>query len=640
MGHLSRLVDNLRQDFKGFLYWCVVFTLFRLAFIFVFREQLGSLAPEALGQALFLGLRLSLKTCGFIMLGSALFASLPMALWPAWPARKVRLAWHSLALLLFSVAFMVRIPYYSIFHSAFDMMVINGLYDDQGAILDTAIREYQAPWRLAGALLIAAALVYAFWRLIGRREAVQHCYSRLRLGLALAFVPVFWVFCRYGGAFDYAHSISWINCGRLPSNLLNEAVLDDGQALYRVYYIKEDMDRAARINLSPAQLRAHVAQAGGRPAGSSLDGCFIRVVAQPKLARQPQDVVLIVGETFGVWPFLDRFKPLGLVEEMSALAASDRGAQVGTMLADGLGTIYSINELLTGLPFAGIYANHQLVSYKGLYAAGIATIMRDLGYKPVFWYGGFPEWQNLEKFALAQGFAEFHCANEMNQAGGNSWGCPDKELFRNITAYMAKEREKTFHLVLTISNHPPYTVDVDGEGFPRAQVRERLRAMDTRDMADDEQTLTSLGHIWYADHTMGRFVKTAEALRPDSLFIITGDHSDRFDFVKEQDIRTRSLLPCIFYGRGVDPSWSSLFALGCHLQLPGTFAELLGPPGFRYCAYYPDLFAQPSFVFSRLFYANRGELRQLGRETEAEKRQLNALRQLAAWRVMKGDRME
>lgn len=636
MGHLSRLVDNLRQDFKGFLYWCAVFTLFRLAFIFVFREQLGSLAAGPLGQAFFLGLRLSLKTCGFIMLGSALFASLPVALWPAWPARKVRLAWHSLALLLFSVAFMVRIPYYEIFHATFDIMVINGLYDDQGAILDTAIQEYQAPWRLAGALLIAAALIYAFWRLIGRREAVQHCYSRLRLGLALAFVPVFWVFCRYGGAFDYAHSISWINCGRLPSNLLNEAVLDDGQALYRVYSIKRYMDESAKADFSTDQLAEYIATAGGSPSGPSLDGRFQRTVSKPKLARQPQQVVLILGESFGVWPFLDQFKELGLVEEMEALAASQQGAKVHTMLSSARGTISAVAALLTGLPDAGIYVSHQPQSYREAYKSGVAAIMKQLGYKTVFWYGGFPEWQNLEKFVLAQNFEEFHCANEMPQAGGNAWGCPDKELFNHIREYMAGHQEKTFHLVLTSSNHPPYTLDVDGEGYPRAQVQAKL----PQAIPKGDKALTQMGHIWYADYTMGRFVKEVEALRPDTLFLITGDHSERFDFAQDVDIRTYSLIPCIFYGQGVEQDWFEADSFGCHMQLPATLAEVLGPAGFTYDAYYPSIFDQSGFVFNTKFYASKTELRELDMNEGAEAGLVNALRRLTVWRMTKGDELK
>ncbi len=633
---LQEFVNNLQQDLKGFAYWCLLLTLFRLAFIFIYRGQLDGVGAAAVGQALFLGLRLSLKTCGFIMLGGALFASLPVAFWPAWPARKVRLAWHSLLLLLFSVAFMARLPYYEIFHSAFDIMLLNFFYDDQRAIFQTAVYEYRLVERLAGALLMAAGLVYAYWRLLGRFEASQRRYSWFQLALILVLLPLFGTFCRLGGTLSSASHLNWENAGRLSSHLLNEAILDDAQALERVYRIKRYKSHGvAEAELSPDQLADYIAKIGGVLTASSLDGSFTRVVAGPRLSRQPHDVVLILGETFAIWPFLEPFKELGLVEQMAALAASPKGAQVATMLPAGKLTIQAVNSLLTGLPSAGVFPNHQPTSFADLYLAGAASIMRALGYRTVFWYGGYSEWQRLKNFVLAQGFAEFHSANEMGRTEGNFWGQPDKNLFSHIMAYMEEEQEKTFHLILTVSNHAPFVIDVDGEGFPRAQVKAKL----TEDIADDDKTLTQLGHIWYADQTMGRFVKEAEALRPDTLFVITGDHSERFAFVKEQDIRTRYLVPCIFYGQGVEPAWSEAASLGSHMQLPGTLAELLGPPGFQYCAYWPNIFAQPGFVFNHRFYADGTELRELEKEG-LEAGQVHALRRLAVRRVTKGDALE
>lgn len=51
-----------------------------------------------------------------------------------------------------------------------------------------------------------------------------------------------------------------------------------------------------------------------------------------------------------------------------------------------------------------------------------------------------------------------------------------------------KEQEKVFHVVLTTSNHPPYSIDVDGVGFPREKVKSKLPA----DIASDEKRLPSL----------------------------------------------------------------------------------------------------------------------------------------------------
>ena len=106
--------------------------------------------------------------------------------------------------------------------------------------------------------------------------------------------------------------------------------------------------------------------------------------------------------------------------------------------------------------------------------------------------------------------------------------------------YMVAEQadQKVFHMILTTSNHPPYTLDVDSMGFPRDEVRSKLPSS----ISKDEKTVTELGHIWYADKTMGDFVQKVEKKHPDSLYIITGDHSERFNFAIEQTFSATSAL--------------------------------------------------------------------------------------------------
>ena len=374
------------------------------------------------------------------------------------------------------------------------MMLINGAHDDIYAILVTAVKEYQLLWRFPLALVLGIALAYGLriWlrNLLGKSfEAVQH--KKLVIALTLPVLAVLCVFVRYGGAFNYAHSINWESAARLKSNLLNEAILDDGQALYRVRDMKRKIDKVTNINITVAQLREKIAASGGNEGVDSIEKAFMHTVKQPKLAKQPRNIVLIVGESFGNWPFLPKYKDLGLVDNMLALQNSADAAHIATMLPHGSGTISAVNGLVSGIPDMGLYENYQANSFNGKYATGIGYIMKQLGYKTVFWYGGFSGWQNIGKFTKAQSFDEFHCADEFSDNSGNAWGCSDAVLFKQIEAYMSKEKEqeKVFHVVLTTSNHPPYTIDVDGIGFPRAKVKNKLPADISQVM---KKTLTEL----------------------------------------------------------------------------------------------------------------------------------------------------
>lgn len=638
MQYFARFFENLQQDLKAFVYWCLVFTVFRIAFIWIYSGQLNGNYADV-PMALFLGARLSLKTAGILSLIGFVLASLPNIIIKKWPVNKVRNIWHGLALVFFSICFMARIPYYKIFNAAFNMMLINGAHDDIKAIVVTAIEEYQLLWRLPAATFIGLGLALLFV-LLQKHSPVLHFADCNRNPLVavvtVVLIVVLCIFVRYGGAFNYANSINWESAARLKSNLLNEAVLDDGQALYRVRASKKMLAKVNNIKISEQELRQKIALAGGDTSAKTISAAFSHAVFQPKLESKPSNIVLIVGESFGQWPFLPKFRDLGLVDYMLALQNSTNAAHINTMLAHSSGTIGAINGLLTGLPDTGLYENYEPMSMKEKYATGIGYIMQKLGYRTVFWYGGFPEWQNLKNFVMAQSFDEFHCADEFGNTGGNAWGCPDEMLFDKVAEYMEGEQggQKVFHLVLTTSNHPPYTLDIDKMGFPRDKVRNKLPS----DISKDDKTLTELGHIWYADKTMGEFVKKAERKRPDSLFIITGDHSERFDFAIEQDISTKSTIPCIFYGKGVQQSWFGEKSIGCHMQLPATLAEMLGDKGFKYSSMISSLYNQSNYVFNYRIYIKDGNIGEVSKLEDKRLREYTeSMRSIGAWRVLKGN---
>ncbi|MGN1398513.1 MAG: LTA synthase family protein [Erysipelotrichaceae bacterium] len=640
MQFFARFFENLQQDLKAFLYWCLVFTVFRIAFIWIYSGQLNGNYADV-PMALFLGFRLSLKTAGIVCLIGFVLASLPNIIFSKWPAICIRNIWHGMALVFFSICFMARIPYYKIFNAAFNMMLINGVHDDVKAILVTAIEEYQLLWRLPVAVVIGIVLAAIFVKLQKSTPVLKYVQCKHKYIVAVAsiiFTAVFWVFVRYGGALNYANSINWESAARLKSNLLNEAILDDGQALYRVRESMKKLAKINNINIPEQELRKRIALAGGNPNAKTIDEAFLRTVNKPKLSKQPQNVVLIVGESFGQWPFLPKFKNLGLVNNMLKLQNSEYGASISTMLAHGSGTISAVNGLLTGLPDTGLYENYQPLSMKEKYATGIGYIMQQLGYKTVFWYGGFPGWQNLKNFVMAQSFDEFHCADEFGNVDGNAWGCSDEVLLQKVEEYMDKEQvgEKVFHMVLTTSNHPPYTLDIDRMGFPRAEVRAKL----TTDIRKDEETLTELGHIWYADKTMGEFVQKTEKKHPDSLYIITGDHSERFNFAIEQDVKTTSAIPCFFYGQGVNRGWFDEKSFGCHIQIAGTLAEVLGETGFKYSAAMPNLFTKNDFVFNHRLIADEKNIYIQNKfHNKPMNKKINAARNVVAWRVQRGNNL-
>lgn len=672
----TTFLQQLQTDLKGFLWFCALFTLFRVVFILVFRSQLaqGLLSVDTV-TALWLGLRLSLKTAGVIMLTGALLCTIPKQLFSKWKADSVRYLWYATNTFFFTLLFFGRIPYYKIFNSGYNLMLINGKNDDIRAIIATSVQEYGLLWRLPLALLVAACLCLLLKKWLRTKT---HCFvtksRKETIGKSLLLVMcviIFWVFVRYGGAFSYKDSINWESASRLKSNLLNEAVLDDGQALYRVYSIHKRMKRTTEITFTAEDLRRKIAATGGNPNAATIDGAYLHTITEEKMQTQPRHVVMILGESYAQWPFLSQFDSVGtyLAEKGRKFAESSQAIHTKHMLAHGTGTMPAVNGFLSGLPDVGIYTNYEKESYQEKYGTGIGTVLKQLGYKTIFWYGGFGAWQDVELFVKNQNFDEFRDASSFDgYKGGNAWGAPDKELFTNVADYIGRHKEeKIFHLILTTSNHPPYTIDLKEAGFAPDKLKNLPASI-----PDDGETLNELGHIWYADHTMGEFVETVEKTVPESMFVITGDHAERFSFAKEMDLKSISSIPCIFYGKGINPTWMPQDQFGSALQIAPTIAALAGRKGDTYSSLVPDLLQQQEFVFNHRLWANAAGMYEMKEETTLQtetkaketvaangqtettlqanrlqsgftktyRQRVNFLRQIAAWRILKGNRIQ
>lgn len=641
MSRFTSFTRNLQQDLKIFLWFCLLFSFFRGIFIILFGTQLsaGILTPDTF-SAMWLGLRLSLKTAGIMMLLGCLCATLPGLILRRWPADTARRWIGYIGTAFFTLLFCIRIPFYRIFNSGFNMMLINGKNDDFHAILMTAIHEYGLLWRLPLAIFCMVILCLILRKWLATPTLVINPGTRRKTAaysvLLLAFLTAFFIFVRYGGAFSYNGSINWESAARLQSNLLNEAILDDGQALYRVHSIHKRMRKASRITFTAAELREKIRFLGGNPDAATIDEAFRHEITRTYLPEAPAQIVFILGETYAQWPFLPQYDPPGsyLVTEGRKFKNSGECMSTTYMLAHGTGTMPAIYGYTSGLADVGIYVNYAPETYREKYGTGIATNMKNLGYKTVFWYGGFGSWQDVEKFTLAQNFDEFHDAGDFPYTGGNAWGAPDGELFEAIRKYMEEHRgERTFHMIMTTSNHPPYDVNLNAAGFQPDKVAGHLPPS----IPSDSKTLNELGHIWYADHVMGEFVEATQKEFPDTLYIMTGDHAERFSFAKEVDLQSLSSIPCLIYGKGIRKEWLRT-PFGSSLQIAPTIVQLAGRKGQHYSSLVSGLLEPEPFAFNhRLWVDAEGLHLQNSSMPQALKNYIQTVRDISAWRIRKGN---
>ena len=651
MNRWQRLFEGIKTEIMAFLFFSVLLTIFRVVFLWIFQSQLATVPIEEILKSLWFGFRLSLKTVGIICLFGFILGTLVQIFVPKWPSLRLKQIIYSIATILLTFLFLGRIPFYKIFNSSYNMMLINGKHDDIGAIVNTAINEYNAFFYIICAIVISVILTGFLLKVLSistKKYSINNVisikwYPKKKLaqwltgiGLVIVFSLIFVVF-RFGGALSYTNSINWESAARLNSNLLNETILDDAQALYRVKSIAKRTSELENIHLTPAELYEKIQSIGGNPSSTRFDEAFTKTITTERLQQQPQSINIILGESYGLWPFVTEFNDPGayLVEQGRKYAASPQAMGTQMALAQGTGTMPAIIGLLTGMPDTGMYPNYNVGMLQEPYGLGIGPVIKKLGYKTVFWYGGFSTWQNVKNFALEQGFDEFHDASEMPSDEENAWGVADGDMFKAINAYMDKHRgEKIINVIMTTSNHPPYSVNVAKEGYDADKVRKNL----PDSIANTDQQINEMGHIWYADHVMGEFISKEEQVDPTALFVITGDHSERFTFAREEGPKVASTIPIIFYGQGIKKEWLSPDAFGMSIQIIPTLAELVGRTGQTYEAMVPSLFNQGSFVFNhRLWMDKTGIYVEDEKMPQAYANYMKTMRELTAWRLKNGD---
>lgn len=629
---MQRFLRYIQQDIKLFIYLECLVMVFRIAFLMVYSEQLTDVTIAETLNALWLGLRISLKTAAFWTAFSLLFATLTGTFWRRWPADKIRLALGGIAVFVMTLLFMIRIPYYQVFHNTFDIMIFNGMKDDRQAIWQTMVAQYQLWPRLIGAVILAALFIWLWKRIAQTKTWQPQGHVRFITAATVVLLPVFAVFCRFGGGFSMDSGVPWESAARFKNHLLNEAVLDDGQALYRARAMYKRANEKVLRSITVAEMRDAVRRLGGNPQAETIDEAFLRRTQSVPLARKPRQVIVIVGENYALWPLLPEYRSLGLAKTGERLERD--GAYTYHFLANGNGTMTSLNGFLTGLPDVGIYSNYVMGKNGDVDQLGIAPLMKQMGYKTVFWYGGMKSWQDIGEFTRLEGFDEFHGADEMSsQDGTSSWGVSDEALFQAVREYMERDDGMTFHFILTTTNHPPFAYDVDSKGFPREAVTAKLPPA----ISNNKETVDQLGHIWYADHVMGLFIDEVRQMEPSALFVVTGDHAERFNFAADVSLMELSGIPCYFYGDGLTKEVLPPDAAGSHLQIAPTLAELILPTGSLYESILPPLMKSNRAFNHRLVIEDSIMQEQKDLADEEFNAYIEAARTVAIWRITKGN---
>ena len=490
-------------------------------------------------------------------------------------------------LLATSILYVASFPYYRQFHANFNQLMFNATNDDMIALFWSLVQEFYLPVRLAGALLLA----FALWKLavafvvnwqgprltfvsafpLPVRYAVRAC--ALGLAYVVGLLSVF------GGSLGWETGVDWENAGVTKDDFLNEAILDDFQAVHRGYVLQHRMLACNGLDFTVEDIRALAAlHAGMEPTSDDLDVYLQHEALGAGLQHQPSHVFIILSESYANWPLLDKYADLHIADGMRSIIAEDDSDYCPTFLPNGASTVSAVTGVVTGFADANLYLTTMPEAFAAPYPTASAPQFARLGYETNFWYAGPATWERIGAFTQAQGFEHFYSRGDYGDVPGSVWGCEDEVLYAKVLEGLANEDAPSYNVILNASNHSPYDVDVEAKGFDKEQVRAALPA----NVQDDEHLLKELGHYWYADRELARFIRAAKEKYPDSLFVIVGDHGDRYNIEKTPSTYERYGIPFVITGKGIHKGTLLPESAGSQIDIVPTILELIAPKGFPY----------------------------------------------------------
>ncbi len=603
----SCFFQQVQCDSRLWLLGIGLLQLFRLVLMLVFWHRITIDSRWSDYALVFLvGLRFDAQTAAWFVAPSFLMSVACLFRAKEQLAQRVRTIGLCLLIVTCVIVGGVDLGYFHEFHDQFNHYIFGALYDDFSAVLATVWKQHPIVWELLGIIGVIAVLIpvgrrwVTFdWLRQGLAERMTRTWTRRLLVLTLSVVAFT---CALRGSVR-SRPVQMKDAAITRDPVLNKMVMNPfSAARYAITgQWKLTGGQGLDMYLPDGDVR-HAAQtvaAHDEPL-ANVDDAFRRVAKGSKGCR-PKHVFVILMESYDAWPTLERYQSLGLSERLLDLGR--RGIFSRKFLSASNGTMASFAALLTGLMDGGVITNYQPLARQA-FPTSINPICQRLGMRTRMFLGGYFSWQRSDAFCVEQGFQEIYAAPHYSQgASSNEWGPDDRELF-DFVLRAVDPHQPSVNVVMTSSYHPPHSVDVYANGFPHREVPDDLKSI----YSANPDYLRVLGHLWYADQKLGEFVEAAERKYPDSLFVITGDHTSRRFLNSHPTLYERMAVPFVMYGPSVLKDIDvPTDIVGSHHDIMPTVFELLAPQGFVYHAIGHDLLdpQRPQIAFGRDTIAGR-----------------------------------
>ncbi|MCJ7800938.1 MAG: LTA synthase family protein, partial [Candidatus Marinimicrobia bacterium] len=471
--------------------------------------------------------------------------------------------------------------YFGEYNDQFNHFLFVGLYDDQKAVLDTILADFNPIINLIAILTVIIISSYILryfekWnRIVNYLEKIKFIPYRI---LFVTIIIVLFIGSVRGSFGNRPAMRKWSSVSRDP--FLNKTIINPFRSLK--YAISDFNIINKDYGENPFGAINNIVKDDGIQTIKSI----IEKHSRGNTIEKPNHIFIIVMESYDSWPLLDKYSEFGIATNLKYIGSE--GMSFTNFLPSSASTMNSFGAIITGVPYTGVNIS-KIGAINEPYASTIFNQFKSLGYETNFFYGGFLSWQNIGNLVKNQGADNLYSASD---AGGKTesgvWGIEDDKLFNLVLDTIDKE-SNSLNIILTTSYHPPYSIDIYGMGF-KYKTKQDLSPK-IQDQYTGAMPLKALGHIWYSDKSIGDFVSKAEEKFNNSLFCFTGDHFGRRFINSKPNLLEKSNVPFILYGSDVNPQINN--TPGSHIDIIPTLVEMIAPDNFKYYSFGNSLSFNP-----------------------------------------------
>ncbi len=579
-GKGKSLIEELSNLFFFWLIGTIFFSCFRIFFILKYSSDIVN-TPSIFEfiKTLFMGFRFDITVISYFIAPPfiSLLLSIPFKNYKV--SGYIRRIFQVLFSVLSVFICVITINYYKEYSDQFNHFVFMGIHDDQIAVLKTIWDDFNPILNLIIILVLTYTLIKIF-KYFENKKSIASFIKNLNIKYPKIIITLLSIFLFVGsirGSYtEYPVRRFYANVS--PDRFINKTILNPFRALnYAIKDYKEvngDTDKNPFGEVSKDKLNNN----------TSITAFLEKETIRDTTKIIPNHIFLIVMESYDSWPLQEKYKDLNISNNLRELG--EKGIHFDNFLPASFGTMNSLASIITGVPFLGV--NMSKIGAVKSFPTSIFSQFEKLGYDTNFFYGGYSSWENIENFMIGQGVNNVFTAGQSKYSKG-IWGINDEELFDEVYGRVSQSK-KSLNIILTLSYHPPYEVDIYQKGYPYKSVDD-LPSQYQKIIDENEMPIKVLGHLWYADLVLGEFVKKAETKYPNSIFAFTGDHYGRRYFNATPNLYERSSVPFILYGKNLKGSnFQRNKTPGSHIDITPTLLDLCSEESTKYYSFGTSLF--------------------------------------------------